>query len=231
MLRLGGISIAHLAEWTPEQADPYLNAGEVEQWSRFSREKRRSEWLAGRLAAKWAAGGMLAGSAVGRQTLTIHTEEDGRPYVRGTHAVAPFISISHSGPLAAALAANLPCGLDIQEPVARIIKVRERFASMAEEDILTSALPGSFTETERLTLLWSAKEAARKLVRISPLLGLLEQQLLAATSGHGTPEAPLSLILASNRNHPACPATISILCFYTDNLAWAIAFSMPSQKE
>ena len=107
------------------------------------------------------------------RNLVIRIEAGGRPYIATeAHAVAPFIAISHSGPMAASLAANLPCGFDIQESGVRIQRVRERFAAPEEEDILNASLPHkSFTETERLTLLWAAKEAVRKMVRISPLLG------------------------------------------------------------
>ena len=148
LLRLGGSPLSALADCTPGEAGLYLSADEFTQWSGLSLEKRRTEWLGGRLAAKWAAAGLLGETAMGWQTLMIRTEKDGRPIITTReHAVAPFISISHSGPLAAALAANLPCGLDIQQPGARLQRVRERFAYPEEEDILTSSLSGSFTET------------------------------------------------------------------------------------
>ena len=167
------------------------------------------------------------------QSLVIRSAEDGRPYVATeAQAVAPFISISHSGPLAAALAANLPCGLDIQQPGPNIHRVKKRFALREEEDILAASLRSeAFPETERLTMLWAAKEAVRKAVRVSPLLGLLEIRLLAGYGGQGTPQKPLALRFASGRELDTCPPNIPVLCFFTDNLAWAMACPPMTIKE
>jgi len=225
-LRLGCVPLAALADCTPEMAGQYLNPDELAQWTGFHLEKRRSEWLGGRLAAKWATAGLMGETAQGWQSLAIRNEADGRPSVAAkAQTVAPFISISHSGPVAAALAADLPCGLDIQESGERILRVKERFAAQEEEDILNAALPYSpFSETQRLTMLWAAKEAVRKAVQIAPLLGLLEIRLRAANHGGcGTPQEPLALTFASGRKQAACPAHIPVLCFFVDNLAWAVA--------
>jgi len=229
-LRLGCVSLAALADCTDEVASIYLGTDELGRWSGFSQKKRRGEWLGGRLAAKWAAAELLGKTAVDWQDVVIRNEEDGRPYVAtDAQALAPFISISHSGQLAAALAANFPCGLDIQQPGPNILRVKKRFVLREEEDILTASLPETFTETERLTMLWAAKEAVRKAVRTSPLLGLLEIRLHAG-HGDGAPQEPLALTFASGRAQDGCPASISVLCFFADNLAWAMA-CLPTPKE
>lgn len=231
-LRLGGVWLSTLADCTSGTASQYLRADELDRWTGLSHKKRRIEWLGGRLAAKWATAGLLDESAVDWQDLVIRTEEDGRPYVATeAHAVPLFISISHSGHMAAALAANLPCGLDIQQPVAKIHTVKKRFASPEEEDTLNASLPRSFAETERLTMLWAAKEAIRKMAPISPLLGLLEIKLLARQGGVGTPEDPLALSFASGREQSSCPTIITVLCFFADNLAWAMACPVMTTKE
>ena len=230
-LRLGGLPLSALADCTPELARQYLNADESPQWSGFHLEKRRAEWLGGRLAAKWAASGFMGETAPEWRNLAIRNEEDGRPYITaGNCSVAPFVSISHSGPMAAALAANLPCGLDLQEPGERIHRVKERFVAPKEADILSGSLP-PFTETQRLTLLWAAKEAVRKAVRITPLLGLLEIRLLAGDGGRGTPQEPLALTFTSSREQAACPAHIPVLCFFADTLAWAMTCPPKITKE
>ena len=225
---LGGVPLFALSAGAdtrlPDVAGQYLSEDELRRWSRFVREKRRVEWLGGRLAAKWAAAGLLGETTVDWQDLVVRTEEDGRPYLESeTKAAAPFISISHSGPMVAALAANLPCGLDIQQPGAKIHTVRKCFAFPEEEDILSGSLPDSFPETERLTMLWAAKEAVRKMVRVSPLLGLREIRLQAGHGGLGVPADPLALTFASGRAQDGCPPIISVLCFFADNLAWAMA--------
>jgi len=231
-LRLGAVELVALADCTPEVANEYLSADELEKWAGFGLKKRRAEWLGGRVAAKWAATELLGEDAVAWKTLVIRNEEDGRPYVATeAHTVAPFISISHSGDMAAALAANLPCGLDIQQPGTNILRVKKRFALREEEDILAASLPEAFTETERLTMLWAAKEAARKMVRTRPLLGLLEIRLLAGHGGCGTPHEPLALTFASGREQVGCPASISVLCFFSDTLAWAMACPPMPTKE
>jgi hypothetical protein len=72
-------------------------------------------------------------------------------------------------------------------------------------------------------MLWAAKEAIRKMVRISPLLGLLEIRLLAAHGGRGVPQEPLALTFASGRAEAGCPPFVPVLSFFADNLAWAMA--------
>ena len=231
-LRLGGVPPSTLIGCAPDAASHYLSADELDRWTGLSQEKRRAEWLGGRMAAKWAAAALLNETAADWRNVVIRTEEDGRPYVvTETHPVAPCISISHSGHLAAALAANLPCGLDIQQPGAEIHTVRKRFASPEEEDTLNASLPPVFTETERLTILWAAKEAIRKMVRASPLLGFLEIRLLAGQGGQGTPQNPLALGFSSGRTRNSCSSIIPVLCFFADNLAWAVACPPMPTKE
>jgi phosphopantetheinyl transferase len=231
-LQLGCVPLVGLADCSLEMASKYLQADELGRWTGLSQKKRRTEWLGGRVAAKWAAAKLLGETALDWQGIAIRNEEDGRPSVAtNNHAAVPFISISHSGPLAAALAANLPCGLDIQQPGANILRVKKRFALREEEDILTASLPESFAETQRLTMLWAAKEAVRKAVRTSPLLGLLEMRLLTGHGGRGAPQKPLALTFASGREQAACPAHIPVLCFFVDNLAWAMACLPTIPKE
>ena len=85
-LQLGAVPLSLLAGCAdlqlPQVAKQYLSASELEQWTGFSREKRRVEWLGGRLAAKWASAGLLNERAENWQNLVIRTEEDGRPSSR-----------------------------------------------------------------------------------------------------------------------------------------------------
>ena len=88
-----------------------------------------------------------------------------------------------------------------------------------------------FRPEVRLTLLWAAKEAVRKMVRATPLLGFMEIRLLAGHGGQGTPQEPLALTFTSGREQVGCPSRISVLCFFANNLAWAMACSPTITKE
>ena len=109
--------------------------------------------------------------------------------------------------------------------------MKKHFVAPEEEELLAVSLPQSFSETDRLSMLWAAKEAVRKMVQISPLLGMQEIRLLSGHGGQGTPASPLTLTFASGREQHPCPASISVLCFFADNLAWAMAVSPTITKE
>lgn len=223
-LGLGAVPLTVLEGYTPVTISSWLHADEQAKWRTLSQEKRRNEWLGGRLAVKQALIDLSGKTRTNWQILAIRSEENGRPFLHLEKAdLSPFISISHSGTLAAGLAANLPCGLDIQQPVAKILSVKKYFVDREEEAALRSALPEGLTETAQLSLLWAAKEALRKMVRVSPLLGLKEIKLTAG-QGHGTPDNPLILIFAADRAQVIAPAKLSVLSFMSDELAWALAF-------
>ncbi len=145
---------------------------EREVFSSFSLEKRRLEWLAGRLAAKQAAGRLVPA----RLQFETASEPGGRPCWRDfPRPKAPALSISHSGGLALALVSETAaCGIDIQLWSERIENLRERFCLPGEVELLLaepgcSAPDGRNRETAALLLLWAVKEALRK-AAIDPVL-------------------------------------------------------------
>ena len=160
----------------------YLSALELAHLGKYSLEKRRQEWLAGRFAAKYAAAGVLmqGGNTPHLLHLAISTDENGRPFLAANeNRLLPDISISHSTNLAAAMAVSKGrCGIDIQKVTDRVVKVRERFCTSNEAGIIQS-----FFNTPRdkqssvLTKLWAAKEALRKVADRIPLPGFLELEL------------------------------------------------------
>jgi 4'-phosphopantetheinyl transferase EntD len=117
--------------------------------------------------------------------------------------------------VAAALVAFLPCGLDVQQLSAAAVRVRDRFSSQAEYDILTRLLP--LPEREWLTLLWSAKEALRKMVSCQPLAGFRELQLVAASSA-----GPRQAILRFNLARAAAATNFKVAVFLRPGYAWAL---------
>ena len=166
-----------------------LSAIEQQRFDTFSYGKRKNEWLGGRVSAKIAAARCMAASgtdgetAVAWQDIAIESRESGRPYPvlnkEGREpGNLPDISISHSKQLAAAMAVSRgKCGIDIQQASDKTVKVRERFCTPAEFEILQGFLPHA-DDTIRLTLLWAAKEALRKAADTTPVPGFLELQLI-----------------------------------------------------
>jgi len=131
--------------------------------------KRRQEWLGGRVAAKKATG-HYPGPAVAPGHPAILPDENGRPWIHGDDgARSPlFLSISHSGDLAMAMVAGSVCGIDIQQVTPSAWRVREKFLRAGEEEACRASVP-LLSEEERATLLWAAKEAARKSFLLRPL--------------------------------------------------------------
>ncbi len=161
----------------------YLAPEELATYRQFKYQKRQSEWLGGRLAAKQAVlrskGQELAGSAM--REWSICADEHGRPFFKSLGNNQPSLSISHSHGLALAMTVNEKgCGLDIQKISEATIRVKEKFCSQTEEQIIASLdLPDNNRATG-LTLLWAAKEALRKARGGHPLTGFTAMQLTEA---------------------------------------------------
>ena len=162
-----------------ETARHYLSTAENRSFAAFTFAKRKLEWLGGRISAKSAAGHLLNGSQpVTWRDMEVRADSNGRPYILDRDGAGPHISISHSGPLAASIAAeDAFCGIDVQEVKATVVKVRKRFSSTEERALLRNIPPHLAGPATALSLLWSAKEALRKAVPCLPLLGFQEISL------------------------------------------------------
>lgn len=138
-----------------------LGAREDARFESLATEKRRREWLAGRVAAKRAVSEWLAeqGSRLAVYEIEVLNESSGRPFCRlPLGAVGPEISISHAGGLAVcALSDGGPIGVDC-EPIAP--KTAGTLALVASGEELARA--GASPEAQ--TRLWCAKEAVLKLL-------------------------------------------------------------------
>lgn len=161
--------------------DTWLTSDEQSQLDRYSFEKRRSEWLLGRICAKRATIDLLSRrnpERVNPQDISIEVGESGRPFLALRHISgldeAPDISISHSHDKVVGLASNCHCGIDIQLVTDTLYKVRDRFCSQAELGLLDST---SEEELVQLGLLWVAKEAIRKCLGRSRQTGFLNMHL------------------------------------------------------
>ena len=116
MIRLDDL----LAMQTNDSLDParYLAQQELEKYLHFKYEKRRIEWLGGRLAAKKAALDHLD-IPITEDTMRdwpVFADENGRPFFKSTADPGISLSISHSHDLASAIVVTgLACGLDVQK--------------------------------------------------------------------------------------------------------------------
>jgi phosphopantetheinyl transferase len=161
--------------WAAAQS---LSPAELARYDGYTFEKRRLEWLGGRLAAKQAAATLRKGSRPG--DWPVENDADGRPFYHPPRESdqVPALSISHSHTLAAALAvAGHPCGFDLQKVSDTVVRVREKFSRLSELELLHAAGIGPDREAALLTLLWAAKEALRKGLGGQPLPGFMAMRL------------------------------------------------------
>ena len=136
---------------------------ERDAFERLRVDKRRRDWLAGRLAAKRAV--QLRLGLPQRRIEILRTPEGpqrGRPVARidGERAIAGSISISHSGGLAVACHATTDVGIDIEVCEPR----DESFISTAFTADEARALLdlGEAERPDAVTLAWCRKEALAK---------------------------------------------------------------------
>ena len=143
VIRADVLDAAELGRWFDSQELAVANA--------FRLEKRRSEWLASRIAAKQLA--IAHGLAGDPRAVRVE-----RPSLIVEGADAGWsVSLSHSMPWAAAAIAREPVGIDIQ--MAREIReqVTHLFLTPEEEEVLRSC-----SMPRALLHFWCAKEAAFK---------------------------------------------------------------------
>ena len=162
-----------------------LPALDEKEWcilAAFKLPKRRSQWLTGRLCAKQAITGYCRKyhphiPEPSENTLFIRNTPNGRPELEAQHLPTELqnldISISHSGDYAAALVSDIFCGIDIQKRSETLNRVRDRFCRSGEGNILQDHLP-TFDQLWQLTLLWAAKEAAKKTLSSIRMPGFLD---------------------------------------------------------
>jgi 4'-phosphopantetheinyl transferase EntD len=145
----------------------FLSRKESELFRTFKYVKRQKEWLGGRLAAKHAVSNLMGigSTSEAMQQFSVLPAGSGAPMIVDSSFpdnALPAISISHSDRFGVAMAAQgETCGIDIQKITEKTQRVADRFCTGDERKLLDKNVP--FLNTgERLTLLWSAKEAVKK---------------------------------------------------------------------
>jgi len=198
-----------------------LSPEEKKLFATYSYPKRQKEWLAGRFACKYAVLLLLDETFSHQQfpTFSVLPGKRGSPelFFPENPLKKPSVSISHSGKYAAAMAGfAASCGLDIQKVTAKIMNVISRFAAPEEIKLLETGT-SNMDEQERLTLLWSAKEAIKKsLLHDQPVIfkGVTLQRL--------STEKVTSLWLSSSLDEPK---TAEVTAFLLGDYALAFTTS------
>ncbi len=165
--------------------EKWLHRNEEEKLHTLHYKKRHLEWLGGRICAKEASVRYLL-SSHGNQSkqATIHApllqimpSASGRPFLDDKALPKdlnmPHISISHSKGYAMAVAATSHCGIDIQADSKALERVKDRFCSREEEELLGHELK-QLQLPQHLTLLWAAKEAVKKATTLESMPGFLD---------------------------------------------------------
>ncbi len=141
----------------------FLGPEERLEWNALGHDKRRREWLGGRIAAKTAVRMLLGPDLTVKEIRILTSARDRSPVVelkRELEGSPPAISISHSRDVAVALASKAAgLGVDVEAVSATVEELLPQFATTEEAQAfgrVFSSLP------EALTLLWAAKEACRK---------------------------------------------------------------------
>jgi len=144
-----------------------LTAEEIKQYRSLTHAKRRSEWLAGRVAAKGAVRIYLDKQAPPACAFKIEGLPNCYPYVamdiKEYVASLPHISISHSGDIVVASAAQGPgVGIDAEEIAESILEIANEFCTGEELELIVTFC--GFTKVIALTSIWVIKEASCKAI-------------------------------------------------------------------
>jgi len=166
------------------QTKQWLHEKELIKLSSFSFKKRYREWLGGRICSKQGLYTYLQQQDSFQfipepQQYLVASEESGKPYFTGFRDIDfsfPELSISHSKDFATALISKTYCGIDIQYPAENLYKVKEKFCTEQEELLLQQGLP-KLSALQQLTLLWTGKEAIKKMLSPTGIPGFHELSL------------------------------------------------------
>jgi phosphopantetheinyl transferase len=158
-------------------ASQWFGEEELGEYGAFRLEKRRREWLSSRIAAKRLA---LAQRVCGDpRHMRVGRAAGGRPllFVDGVPSRL-HLSISHSGPYAAAALSETPVGIDVEElrPTPKEAAAHLFLDSRELDELQRCALDA------RMLHFWSAKEAAWK--QRSEQFGTLRQTPLRVIAEH-----------------------------------------------
>jgi phosphopantetheinyl transferase len=164
------------------EAPSYLSDAETTEYLNIRSEKRRNEWLAGRLAAKDAFY-QFHGCAYASAEDYYRIEKYQQISVLSYPSRAPYfseyphlnLSISHSQDYCIAVISTSTIGIDLEWIEPRPTSLVRRFFCQAEWDLLEEFCQSSVDLDTQITRLWTRKEAAAKFLQLG---GSLDFRLL-----------------------------------------------------
>ncbi len=146
------------------QGTDYLSGDEKAIYSRFKVDSRRNQFLAGRYIAKETVRQEHPNMALG--AINIVHGIWGFPLVHSDALYQTTVSIGHADCCAAALYFNSnthPVGIDVEELTEKNSSALKNFIAEGEQELIRSA---NLNFSEVIHLLWSAKEAAGKALKV-----------------------------------------------------------------
>jgi acyl transferase domain-containing protein/phosphopantetheinyl transferase/acyl carrier protein len=142
-----------------------FNPEEYEEWARLTSDKRRAEWLIGRLVAKDAVRRLLSaryGLQVCPGDIEIATDPHGKPVLRGPWAEMA-VSLTHSGDVVAAVAGEVGPGEGLGLDVEVVRELPEEIQAVSFNVGERALLAREGCDASEWTVrLWCAKEALGK---------------------------------------------------------------------
>ncbi|MCG8329059.1 MAG: 4'-phosphopantetheinyl transferase superfamily protein [Chitinophagales bacterium] len=140
-----------LGLWTIEEDEPWF----LDKMQLTTEEQKQLNGMRGRRRLEWLSARMLVHELSGREERAhLVKDEFGKPYIKdSTH----HISISHSGKLAAVVAAPCVVGIDIQLLVPKLERLMHKYMNAEEINGLEE-----HHKLQQLHVYWGAKEALYK---------------------------------------------------------------------
>jgi 4'-phosphopantetheinyl transferase len=142
--RLGVWKITETPDELKEMA--ILTPHEEEQYVSFKSLVRKKQWLSYRILLQ----GMIS-----PEEASLEYDSYGKPHLKNK---SRYLSVSHSGEYAAVIISKtVPVGIDIERLKDRILRIKDKFLSAAEEKNI-----GETNRLEKLYVIWGAKESLYK---------------------------------------------------------------------
>lgn len=144
-----------------------FDEAEISSYESFSYQKKRLQWLRGRIAAKNAVKKALLKKKLPLRAISIRKSQSGKPVVVvNDKPITSKLSISHGDSLSIAAASKNDVGVDV-EPIRRKSSLTEkRVTFFLQEDEIQATLQANDPALQQLTY-WTLKEAAVKVLNLT----------------------------------------------------------------